>query len=194
MKNLILILAFAASGFATVVGPGKTQVTCGALKNSRGYGSLTTAYAPWRLKVDTVFIDTNGTGGYKKLGTGVVNQGDTTKAVFIKAGTNAALGWYGFLGNRAASTDSGAFAVKPLCYSTISRSWITSKNMLCDTLNSPCDTLLTVPSDSAGFGIERYFPSYCDSMKVVVTVKGVTGRASDPATPTSVRRLGICTY
>jgi hypothetical protein len=65
--------------------------------------------------------------------------------------------------------------------------------MACNGLNK-CDTVLTTVLDSAGFGIEEYFPSFCDSMKAVITVKGATGASRLSSTPTIVRSLGLCAY
>lgn len=203
MKKCFLILFAVSLGLAQVPVAirGKAAVYCAQLKNSYGQGDTITkakskTYAPWRFKVDTAFVDTDGLGHYKKIGTGVAGAGDTSTAFSLRysLGSTSPLGFFTVAGYRTSANDSGAFALKPLCWSALSKAWLTSKNMVCDTLNQKCDTLLTVPTDSGAFAIERYFPAFCDSMKVVPTVKGVAGRSTDTANVTDVSRMGVCFY
>jgi hypothetical protein len=201
-KILMVLLAMAvACAFATETVRGRAPLYCGQLKNSYGYGDTATsarskANAPWKFKVDTVFVDSDGLGHYKKIGVGAVGAGDTTKAIAMRepGGIMAPMGYMGIAGYRQSANDSGAFTIKPLCWSVLSKAWINSKNLQFDTYNSGSDTLLTTPVDSGGFGIERYLPSYCDSLRFVLTVSGTTGRSSDATKQTSLFRMGVCAY
>lgn len=192
MKKIFILIAFllVSSALSQTYIRGNGSVFCGKISNSYGFSGTS---APWKLVVDTVYVDTTGTGTYKKIGLGVAGSGDTSKAVALHVQTSGPQGFFSFIGARTAAGDSGVFIVKPLCYSRTTSSWVSSHNMACNGLNK-CDTTLTTALDSAGFGIEEYFPSYCDSMKVVITVKGATGASRLSSTPTLVRSLGLCAY
>ncbi len=192
MKTLtafILFLSVSLAHSQTYI-RGNGSTFCGKISNSYGFSGTS---APWKLVVDTVYVDTTGAGAYKKIGTGVAGAGDTSKAVAVHVQTAGPQGFFSFVGARTSAGDSGVFIIKPLCYSKTVSAWVSSLNMACNGLNK-CDTVLTTARDSAGFGIEEYFPSFCDSMKVVVTVKGATGASRLSSTPTIVRSLGLCAY
>ncbi len=200
-KLFILFTALALSAFGQQATRGKGYIWCGQVKNSYGYGdtSLTTqsiTNAPWKFSVDTVFVDSDGSGHYKKLGTGVQNAGDTSRAIQTRSPlySTGPLGFYSFSGYRTSANDSGTFGVKPLCWSAGSKVLITSKNLGFDYYNSNGDTLWSPPIDSSAFGMERYLPSYCDSVKFVFTVKAIPGRSSDATKPTFLKRFAACVY
>lgn len=186
MKKVFILLAILCLPLLAQI-KGRLPIYCGQFANSynkAAIGSTTSSLVPWRIWVDTVFVDTTGNGTFKKIGTG----GDTTKAIYV--GGN--LGFFTFAGTRTVGDDSGSFGIKPLCWSKVSRNWITPANIQCDTLNLKCDTTLITAVKSGGFAIDRTLSASCDSVKMVLYSLGVAGTSNSDTI--RVGRLGVCAY
>lgn len=184
MKKL-LILAIVGSCFAqtpqVTTTKGRQATYCGQLKNSYGigYDGGAGTYAPWIFLVDTIKVDTTSNGTYKKIGT----SGDTTKTI----PTGGPVGYWNIVGRLTGEADSLGITVKPYCYSNLLGTWIKPKGQSTNAVITN-DTLYTSNASEGNFGYESYVPSFCDSVKFLIS-KAVTLSKSDT---TKVFRLGAC--
>lgn len=134
---------------------------------------------PWGLKNTTIYADTTCRGTYKSMGTV-----DTSKALPTKlvSRANYVLAWT----HGSNADDSGAFAVRFLCYSDRMGAWMDTAQYAFDANAFKVTKSVSITRDTLP-GQYMGQLEYCDSIKAVITSAAGTNK-TDTAW---VRKIGL---